>query len=101
MIAIILMLMLTGTPALSGRAQPGNWRVYNGAWFKIKYPSNFKARPSQRSSSAQGYDSAFFTAMKTEMPRSRGGSPTALLAAMLIVFASLTIVSTLKTSGRS
>src|SRR5216683_189790 len=46
-------------------------------------------------------DSAFLIAMKTEMPRSRGGSPTALLERMLTVFPSLSIVSTLKISGRS
>src|SRR5437870_7793562 len=46
-------------------------------------------------------ESAFLIAMKTEMPRSRGGSPTALLDRMLTVFASLSIVSTLKISGRS
>src|SRR5438552_17351838 len=47
------------------------------------------------------YDSAFLTAMKTEMLSSRGGSPTALLERRLIVFASFAIQSALKISGRS
>jgi hypothetical protein len=64
MTAIILMLTLLNVPALAGtNSQGGNsWRVYKGAWFEIKYPSNFQVRPSQKSSSAQSYDSAFFTA---------------------------------------
>ncbi|BAP56619.1 hypothetical protein THII_2322 [Thioploca ingrica] len=36
--------------------------TYKGAWFDIQYPSNFKVRPSLKSSSSvSGYDSAFFT----------------------------------------
>jgi hypothetical protein len=39
----------------------GGWTNYSGAWFEIKYPSDFKVKPSIRSSSAsQGYDSVFF-----------------------------------------
>jgi hypothetical protein len=64
MTAIILMLTLAWAPALSGTRAPvtENWLTYKGAWFEIKYPSSFKARPSQRSSSASGFDSVFFTA---------------------------------------
>ncbi len=41
----------------------GKWRVHKGAYFEIKYPSSFKARPSLASNSFEGsYDSAFFTA---------------------------------------
>jgi glucose/arabinose dehydrogenase len=37
-------------------------RTFEGAWFTIKYPSDFTVRSSMRSlSSADGYDSAFFT----------------------------------------
>ena len=43
--------------------QRGGWRTYKGAWFEIKYPSTFKARPSLASISFDGqYDSAVFTA---------------------------------------
>ena len=39
------------------------WRTYKGAWFEIKYPSTFKARPSLKSISFDGqFDSAMFTA---------------------------------------
>ena len=64
MTAIILMLTLLNVPALAGTNIQGgnNWRVYKGAWFEIKYPATFRVRPSQRSSSAQSYDSVFFTA---------------------------------------
>ena len=35
-------------------------KTYKGAWFQIEYPEDFTAKPSLRSSSAKGYDSAFF-----------------------------------------
>lgn len=35
-------------------------KTYKGAWFDIKYPSAFKAKGSQKSSSADGYESATF-----------------------------------------
>lgn len=60
MIVFMLMLMLFGSPSADNALQ--GWRSYSGAWFEIKYPSNFTVRPSQRSSSARGFDSAFFTA---------------------------------------
>jgi hypothetical protein len=64
MTAIILMLTLLNFAALDRTNSQGgnNWRVYKGAWFEIKYPAAFQVHPSQRSSSAQGYDSVFFTA---------------------------------------
>jgi len=40
----------------------GQWQVFKGAWFEIKYPAGFQPRPSQRSSTSETeYDSAFFT----------------------------------------
>ncbi len=62
--SIILMLMLAFAPALSGTKAPaaGGWLTYKGAWFEVRYPSTFKARPSLRGSSASGFDSVFFTA---------------------------------------
>lgn len=64
MTAIILMLALAWAPALSGTRATvtESWLTYKGAWFEIKYPSSFRVRPSQRSSSATGFESAFFTA---------------------------------------
>ena len=36
--------------------------VFQGAWFEVSYPASFEPRPSLESSSAEGYDSAFFDA---------------------------------------
>lgn len=62
MLALILMLAALLVPVPYSNQSAGNWRVYRGAWFEIKYPANFGVRPSQPSSSAQGFDSVFFTA---------------------------------------
>jgi len=35
-------------------------RIFEGAWFQVAYPADFTVRPSLESSSAEGYDSAFF-----------------------------------------
>ncbi|MFH0958113.1 MAG: hypothetical protein V1897_05360 [Pseudomonadota bacterium] len=35
-------------------------KTYKGAWFQIEYPEDFTVKPSLKSSSAKGYDSAFF-----------------------------------------
>ena len=35
---------------------------YEGAWFEVAYPASFAVRPSLESTSADGYDSAFFEA---------------------------------------
>lgn len=44
-------------------AQPSqSWHSYKGAWFSISYPPGFVVKPSQRSSSGDGFDSAFFIA---------------------------------------
>ncbi|MGZ8844550.1 MAG: hypothetical protein ACXW18_12865 [Pyrinomonadaceae bacterium] len=60
MIALVLMLLLSSGPSfLENAGQAG--LTYKGAWFEIKYPSNFKVRPSLRSSSGHGYDSVFFS----------------------------------------
>jgi hypothetical protein len=60
MIAIVLMLLLSNGPSLNPNAGQ-SWLTYKGAWFEIRYPSNFKVRPSLRSSSGQSYDSVFFS----------------------------------------
>lgn len=39
----------------------GKWHTYKGAWFEIKYPSDFKVKPAQKSStSTKGYDGVYF-----------------------------------------
>lgn len=39
----------------------GQTKIYSGAWFDIKYPSNFSVKPSLKSATnANGYESAFF-----------------------------------------
>jgi len=59
MAVFFMVLALAGTQAESGTAK---WRVFRGAWFEIKYPPGFTARPSMKSPTAsEGYDSAFFT----------------------------------------
>jgi hypothetical protein len=35
-------------------------KTYNGAWFDIKYPSNFLAKGSLKSSTSDGFESAVF-----------------------------------------
>jgi hypothetical protein len=48
--------------ARSGEAD-GQWRKFEGEWFTVEYPSNFKVRPSLKLHSHQTRpDSAFFTA---------------------------------------
>lgn len=63
MIAIVLSLILLSALSLSGKAEQerGGWLTYKGAWFEIKYPSNFQVRPSLQNSSGQAYDSVFFS----------------------------------------
>ncbi len=53
---LVLLLSLTG-PAV---AFQNRWLVYKGAYFDIKYPAQFRVRPSQRTEDR--YDSVFFTA---------------------------------------
>lgn len=39
----------------------GKWLTYQGAWFEIKYPRDFKVKPAQKSATSTiGYDSAYF-----------------------------------------
>ena len=58
--AIIALVPLVVLPAQSRKS---NWHTYKGAWFEIKYPATFTARPSLASISFDGqYDSAVFTA---------------------------------------
>ena len=54
---------LFGSATLDAKQRSNSWRTYKGAWFEIKYPSTFKARPSLKSISFDGqFDSAVFTA---------------------------------------
>lgn len=43
-------------------AQAAGVTTYAGAWFEIDAPADFTVRPSLPSDSAEGFDSAFFTA---------------------------------------
>jgi hypothetical protein len=51
---------LSGAPTLAAAGVGPPWPEYQGAWFSIEYPPGFRPRPSQPSSSSDGYDSAFF-----------------------------------------
>jgi hypothetical protein len=42
-------------------AQAAGTTTYEGAWFEIDAPAEFTVRPSLPSTSADGFDSAFFT----------------------------------------
>ena len=58
-----LVISLAPLLALNAQSRKGSWRKYKGAWFEIRYPATFKARPSLESISFDGqYDSAVFTA---------------------------------------
>jgi hypothetical protein len=55
--AVVLLLFT----CLSHAADEDQWETYKGAWFSIKYPSDFSVRPSLKSkTSIKGYDSAYF-----------------------------------------
>ncbi|HKR59782.1 MAG TPA: hypothetical protein VJS64_08595 [Pyrinomonadaceae bacterium] len=59
----LLVLVVTFSISSLEAGQRSAWRTYKGAWFEIRYPANFKARPSLKSISFDGqYDSAVFTA---------------------------------------
>jgi hypothetical protein len=60
MSVLILLLALLWMPAHSAGVVQTSWQKYEGAWFEIRYPPGFRVRPSQPSTSANGYDSAFF-----------------------------------------
>jgi hypothetical protein len=53
---ICILLILTSL----AYAKTQDWLTFKGAWFNIDYPPNFTVKPSMTSSSASGYDSAFF-----------------------------------------
>jgi hypothetical protein len=59
---LLLVPIILAAPVASEPAVMVRWRTYKGAWFEIKYPATFKARPSLESISFDGkYDSAVFT----------------------------------------
>lgn len=64
-VALAICFSLSSMPTALGarRALQAKWRTYKGAYFQIKYPAAFIARPSLKSISFDGqYDSAVFTA---------------------------------------
>ena len=61
--AMLVLMIISGVIYLSGiDALAGeSFNLYKGAWFDIKYPSDFRVRPSMRSQSMPGkYNSVFF-----------------------------------------
>jgi len=47
--------------SLSHAENESHWETYRGAWFSIRYPSDFTVKSSLKSRTAmKGYDSAFF-----------------------------------------
>ncbi len=55
--AIIALLFLAATSCSSAT---NHERSYSGAWFTVHYPASFRVEPSLKSSTSEGYDSAFF-----------------------------------------
>ncbi len=49
-----------GEPGPQPPPPDASTRVFEGAWFEVAYPADFAVRPSLESSSADGFDSAFF-----------------------------------------
>jgi hypothetical protein len=56
MVATVILMAGAIGPAAAEAAT----RVFEGAWFQVSYPAGFTAVPSLPSTTAQGYDSAFF-----------------------------------------
>jgi hypothetical protein len=56
----VLLLLLISPLLLLVTPASAQTKKYTGAWFDIFYPANFKVKPSQKSPSAEGYESAFF-----------------------------------------
>lgn len=67
--AIISLTCTTAESALSDSPADALQKagVFSGAWFEIRYPAGFSARPSLKSSTAEGYDSAEFIAPEGEV----------------------------------
>lgn len=65
LISILSVIVLAGivifTATVVWATKPATkWKSYTGAWFKISYPPGFRVRPSLKSLTTDGYDSAFF-----------------------------------------
>ncbi len=60
MSVLMLVLVLLWLPLAPSNVTQNTWQKYEGAWFEIRCPPGFRVRPSQPSTSANGYDSAFF-----------------------------------------
>lgn len=58
--ALILVCVVLASLSMGAQTASPKWSTYKGAWFAIKYPPTFKVRPSLKSTTGQGYDSAFF-----------------------------------------
>jgi hypothetical protein len=56
---VFIVLTLCIAAPLSAQKQ---WKTFAGAWFEIDYPPDFIARPSLKSTTAKGWESAFFAA---------------------------------------
>jgi hypothetical protein len=41
-------------------ASETSWKTFQGAWFTIKYPADFAAKPQEKSPTGKGYDGALF-----------------------------------------
>jgi hypothetical protein len=56
---MILLLLVAGCAPASPELEDRT-RVFEGAWFVVSYPVDFRPRPSIESSTADGFDSVFF-----------------------------------------
>lgn len=56
----VVIIILACSNHYSWAQSDSQWQDYKGAWFKVEYPSDFTVKPSLKSTSGKGYDSAFF-----------------------------------------
>ena len=62
MLAALLMAAAYGQTC-TARTQPAQTRLFQGAWFSVRYPATFRRSPlAAQRRTGPGYDSAFFTA---------------------------------------
>ena len=65
LLAVVISLTCAAAEKVSAGQAAGpleNTGVFSGAWFDIRYPAGFNVKPSLKSSTAEGYDSAEFIA---------------------------------------
>ena len=55
-----MMMVMLGAGGIGPAAAEAATRAFEGAWFQVAYPADFAVAPSLPSTTADGFDSAFF-----------------------------------------